>query len=240
MEENTRLTDLTRMLLSSQAFSGFLQELSQSGNASNLASAQQPSQQQQQQQQTTQQAQSQPQQQSTRKDIPTHEASRQMQSQQQHMQVGMTLIPETPIDMSIFDNHNSWNNVLPSNDYHVFVVTEMPEPPKLDMEAIRGKTEHSVFKAPVSSKKDLPVLSTLPTPPLSQSSNDVSDDLYTDTDSLLLTTISVPTSLYTTISKASVSSDILSARTSFGSWSDLRQMCSKLDESCKRLSSLMF
>src|SRR5256885_6591869 len=75
MEENTRLSDLTRMLLSSQAFSGFLNELSQNGMpapSTTAATASQP------QSQTQSQAQPQP----TKKDVNPHQATRQAQNQQ--------------------------------------------------------------------------------------------------------------------------------------------------------------
>lgn len=238
MEENTRLTDLTRMLLSSQSFSGFLQELSQSGNVPTLSQPQ-PSQAQKQSQSQPIQQQSQPQ--PSRKDVSSHEASRQMSSQN-HMQVGMTLIPETPIDMSIFDNHSSWNHV-PSSDFQVYSLTDMPEPPKIDLSNLSGKSSQSSFKAPMSTTKDLPVLSSQ-SQSVSESQKQSrfvskSDDLY-DIEESDLTNIALPTPLYTTISKAAVSSAILASRTSpAGSMSDLQRMCEELDASCERLSEMM-
>lgn len=240
MEENTRLTDLTRMLLSSQAFSGFLQELSNSGAPTNAP----PQPQQQQSRPVQNQPQSQPQ--SSRKDIATHEAARQIQTQNNHMQVGMTLIPETPIDMSIFDGPGSWNNVIPSNDFQVFSIPEMPEPPKLDMAALSGKS--SECKPIASSKKDMPIISTLPT--TTPTSKDVpvlnssSDDLYED-DSVAITELELPAPLSITLAKATVSSEILAAQpsqqttSSSGSWSSLEQLCEELDEVCQRLSELI-
>lgn len=235
MEENTRLTDLTKMLLSSQSFSGFLQELSNSGVTNTVQQHNS------QQQQTSQQSQpqQQPQPHPTRKDVPTHEAARQMQMQNHgnHMQVGMTLIPETPIDMSVFDGHHSWSNVVPSNNFQVFAVTELPEPPKLDMSSI---TEKSAGVKPMrSSNKDLPHLSCLPEPAVSRTESPVverSNDLYVEES---FVSITLPTHLYTTVSKASVSSQLLSAQsTSAGSWSELRQLCEEVDETCDRISQL--
>merc|ERR1712144_199352 len=89
MEENTRLSDLTRMLLSSPSFSGFLDTL-----ASNPAAAQTAQAVQQQPQQVEQQ---QPQQR-VRKDINPY-AAQQQQMQQQH--IGMTMIPEQTMDFSM-------------------------------------------------------------------------------------------------------------------------------------------
>lgn len=223
------------MLLSSQAFAGFLQELSNSG-VPNMA------QQQNTQQQPTQQPQAQ-QHQPTRKDVATHDAAQQMQMQNQsnHMQVGMTLIPDTPIDMSIFDGHNSWNNVVPSNDFQVYAVTELPEPPKLDLSAMTEKS--SEIKPIRSAKKYLPVISSIPTPQLSEKecpSVDKSDDLYADDSCLPLVSITLPTTLSTTLSKAAVSSEILSSQSTLpGSWSELRQICQDLDDTCDRISRFM-
>lgn len=234
MEENTRLTDLTRMLLSSQAFSGFLQELSNSGVPNNA----QP--QSQQQQQRPAHSQPQQQQQQSRKDVSSHEAARQIQSQNNHMQVGMTLIPETPIDMSVFDGPGSWNNVIASNDYHVFSVVEMPEPPKLDMDVLSGKPSHCTSIP--SSKKDVPVIPSLPTvTPVSKpqiTAANTTDDLYDD-DTTTVTTVELSTPLSVTLAKAAVSSEILAAqRNTTGSWSTLEQLCEELDEACERLSAL--
>merc|ERR1712144_201438 len=85
----TRLSDLTRMLLSSPSFSGFLDTL-----ASNPAAAQTAQAVQQQPQQVEQQ---QPQQR-VRKDINPY-AAQQQQMQQQH--IGMTMIPEQTMDFSM-------------------------------------------------------------------------------------------------------------------------------------------
>jgi len=225
------------MLLSSQSFSGFLQELSTSGPAEVTQKHNAQQQQNSQQAQPQQQHQPQP----TRKDLSSHDAARQMQMQNHsdhHMQVGMTLIPDTPIDMSAFDGHSSWNNTLPSNDFQVFAVTELPEPPKLDMSAM---TEKSCEVKPMrSSKKDLPVIPYLPTSQSSKKESSAverSDDLYADDSCTSTVSITLPTSLYTTLSKAAVSSAILSSRTaSSGTSSDLQQLCDELDETCDAIS----
>lgn len=235
MEENTRLTDLTRMLLSSQAFSGFLQELSNSG-ASETAQKHSP-----QQHQNSQQSQplQQPKPKPTKKDLSSHEAARQMQNHNDHhMQIGMTLIPDTPIDMSVFDGHSSWNNTLPSNDFQVFAVTELPEPPKLDISAMTEKS--SEVKPIRSSKKDMPVISSLPTHISSRKECPAvkkSDDLYAEDSRTSTVSMTLPTSLYTTLSKAAVSSAILSSHsTPPGSLSDLQQSCDELNETCDVIS----
>ena len=144
-EENNRLTDLTRMLLSSPAFTGFLQELNQSGVPE--TSRLQP-----------RQERAQPQPQPTRKDVNPHDAARQLLSQQP--QVGMALVPEPNVDLSLYDI-SSWNSTIPTTDYHVFAVTEMPQGPTLNLEACTGKAERPTV---LSSRlnKMLPSLPQLP------------------------------------------------------------------------------
>ena len=145
-EENTRLTDLTRMLLSSPSFSGFLQELSQSGlpppNVQKTMQQQKP-------------VQAQPQPQPMKKDVSSNAANQRLQAQ--HPQIGMALIPETPIDYSALQPSNGWMNTLPTNDFHVYAVTELPTPPFLDLEALSGKSP-----AGTGSSKGLKELSKLP------------------------------------------------------------------------------
>ena len=127
-EENNRLTDLTRMLLSSQSFSGFLQELSQSGlpPPNFQKTVQQPK-----------PIQTQPQPQPIKKDVSSNAANHQMQNQ--HPQINMALIPETPIDYSALQSSNGWMKSLQTNDFHVYAVTELPKPPVLDIESLSCK-----------------------------------------------------------------------------------------------------
>lgn len=154
----------------------------------------------------------------------------------------MTLIPETPIDMSIFDGPGSWNNVIPSNDYHVFSVAELPEPPKLDMDVISGKS--SDHKPIPSNKKDIPLIPSLPTSVSVSTPSTVvvkpTDDLYED-DSCPTAEFELPAPLSITLAKAAVSSEILAAHrtsSSTGTWSSLELLCEELDEMCERLSAL--
>lgn len=236
MEENNRLTDLTRMLLSSQSFSGFLQELSNSGLQQNNTNHQ-PA------QHTTQTAQ--PQSQATRKDIPSHEAARQIQSHGNQMQVGMTFIPETNLDMSAFDGSTMWNSVLPSNDFQVFAVTELPEPPKIDFSHLSEKSNASKSVLREPSKQCTPCVPSHPVDLAEKGSavtisTDVSAELY-DQPSV---TIPVPRELSLTLTKAAVASEILSASTSPSvppgtSWSELQNSIAILDEICDKLSEMM-
>src|SRR5882672_1378664 len=118
MEENTRLTDLTRMLLSSQAFSGFLSELSTSGLPAPTSATTQTS--------------NQPRPQPTRKDVNPHQAARQMHAQQP--QIGMALLSESAVNFSVLDTPaNSWNTGISSNDFQVFALTELPRGPAIDL-----------------------------------------------------------------------------------------------------------
>lgn len=146
-EENTRLTDLTRMLLSSQSFAGFLQELSQ-GNVA------EGSRQQSRQERPQQQAQPQP----TRKDINPHEVARQLHNQQP--QIGMALIPEAPVDMSLYDT-SSWNSSGRSTDYHVFSVNEVPRGPAVEITKLGGKTEQPAVLS-AETLKMIPAITEVP------------------------------------------------------------------------------
>jgi len=231
-EENTRLTDLTRMLLSSQAFSGFLQELSNS-NVPNHIMPQNP------QQKTSQQPQP------TMKDVSSHEAARQIQNQDNQMQVGMTLIPETTFDMSTFDPGNVWNSVLPSNNFQVFSVTELPEPPMIDFSNLSGKSNEMKSTPSASSTKDMPTVSPLPA---LATTLEVAGDLITSESTDLYdepsATITLPHDLSITLTKAAAASELLSACSSHqstpqDSWSQLDRAIELLDESYEKVSELI-
>lgn len=149
MEENTRLSDLTRMLLSSPSFSGFLDTLASNPAAAQTAQAvQQPQQQQQQMEQPQRQI---------RKDINPYAAQQQMQQQQ----IGMTLIPEQTMDFSMLDLGNDGLPSYPAYQPQVFSVLSLPEP-TIDTEVLSGKS--SMF-SPLSSddeKVELPTVERMP------------------------------------------------------------------------------
>lgn len=134
MEENTRLSDLTRMLLSSPSFSGFLDTLSQ-----NPAAAPAPLQQHQPQQR---------QEQKIRKDVNPYAAPQHMQQQQ----IGMTMIPEQHMDFSMLAI-NSENYYQPQ----VFSVLSLPET-ILDAETLSGKPSSTSTMASEVEKVELPVI----------------------------------------------------------------------------------
>lgn len=122
MDENQRLSDLTRMLLSSPSFSGFLDTLSQ-----NPAALPQP------QQQQIEQRQPEPQQ--VRKDVNPYAAQQQMQH------VGMTMIPEQTMDFSMLDINSSANY---SYQPQVYAVLELPEEPIINTSILSGKTSNFI------------------------------------------------------------------------------------------------
>jgi hypothetical protein len=125
-EENKRLTDLTRMLLSSPSFSNFLNHLSTDPAAmpQGMAIKTEPQQQQQQQQQ-------QPQQQQEQRQIPKDPNPFGAQTQQQ---IGMAMIPEQQIDFSMLNIDNSYTYTP-----QVFVVDTPEIPAPIDMSVLTGK-----------------------------------------------------------------------------------------------------
>jgi hypothetical protein len=143
MDENTRLTDLTRMLLSSPSFSGFLDTLSQNPAALHQ-SAPAPA--------PAQQVENRP----VRKDVNPYAA--QQQTQQQH--IGMTMIPEHAMDFSMLDlNTDGAYSYQPQ----VFSVLSMPET-LLDAEALSGKAPAFMPLASDDEKIELPTIERAPAP----------------------------------------------------------------------------
>jgi hypothetical protein len=241
MEENTRLTDLTRMLLSSQAFSSFLNELSQNGMP---APAPAPA-------TTTPATTSQPQPQPTKKDVNPHQAARQAQTQQ--TTVGMTMIPESTIDFSLLDSipTNNWSASFGMNSYQVCAVTELPEGPAIDISLLSGKSSCDVTRSSTSAAKDYPVLELPPTikqrdsnPPPAQV-NDLSE---LDKSAFALFIDQTTATPRPVVDQPSVSDHSASNRLSINvhpdpeeseadRWARLESMCSTLDSSCQDLAA---
>jgi len=149
MEENTRLTDLTRMLLSSQAFSGFLSELSGTAPPS---PARNPS-------QSKTRAKPQP----SNKDINPHQITSQLQKQ--HQQNGMATIADQTLDFSLTDNASSaqsWNTGLSLTNFPVYALTSLPEGPALDIGKLSGKADDGPFQPVRSVKCDMPIIERSP------------------------------------------------------------------------------
>ena len=145
LEENARLTDLIRMLLSSPHFSSVLNDLSISGPPPQF----QVSQQQPQPQSTVTQPPLQP---NARRDVPiTQDFPR-----QQNFHVGMVTVPEPRVDVSAMDVHPGWNSGIDFNftNTPVFAVLDVPEGPALDTELLSGKALQMDF-TPSKSAKDV-------------------------------------------------------------------------------------
>ncbi|KAK4213634.1 putative bzip transcription factor protein [Rhypophila decipiens] len=149
-DENKRLSDLTKMLLSSSAFSSFLDQLSQ--NPEQLAQVQpQPQQQAQQQQEQPRQL---------PKDVNPYAA----QQQTQHQQIGLAMIPEQTMDYSMLSL-----GPMDGFNYQPHVYTALlDEQPAIDTALLSGKTSNFVGSQEEfdseEEKVDMPVISERPTP----------------------------------------------------------------------------
>lgn len=156
MEENARSRAFIERLLRHQAFTPFLEELSRDEGleakpAMSLSGSTTPT------------------------PAPVRKDANTYQNQQfggmSQPQVGMTLVPETPLDMSLLNlNSNNWSmNNGSSFTYQqpqVFAVMELPEGPAnpIDTDALSGKGYSSIFAAEDDSsveevKADYPVVS---------------------------------------------------------------------------------
>lgn len=143
MEENTRLTDLTRMLLSSPSFSSFLDTLAQN------PSAVPP--------QTAPAANQQAENRQTRKDASPYAAQQHMQ----HQQIGVAMIPEQTMDFSMLDLNLNTDGAF-SYQPQVFSVFGIPET-AIESDVLSGKTV-SPAPSPASedSKVELPFVERSP------------------------------------------------------------------------------
>ncbi|KAL4944413.1 hypothetical protein BDV06DRAFT_187260 [Aspergillus oleicola] len=160
-EENARLTEFARTLLSSPHFSQFLDEMNVSGLPN--TQTQLPHQSQPQQQQPQPPARSQPavQQANLPKEPTPNNGQQDFQMQQQHAQMGVLMVPSQGIDVTTMNmNNGGWNTGIDVNfgNAPVFAVLEVPEPPVVDLEALSGKSSRS-FE---SSSKDVPFFENSP------------------------------------------------------------------------------
>jgi hypothetical protein len=168
LEENARLTDLTRMLLSSPHFSSFLNDLAVNGLPPQLQAPLQQHQQQHQQPQQQQQQQQQPphpQPQpivsqtpvptNVHTDVNSHRAATQDFHVHQNFQVGMVMVPDHGMNI----HGPGWNSGI-DMDFNpsVFAVLEVPEGPAIDTSLLSGKSSKSVDFASDSAKDDVPSL----------------------------------------------------------------------------------
>lgn len=160
MAENTHLTDLTRMLLSSPAFSTFLSDLS--GNGVTLPPTVQKS------SSTVKAGQSS----ATRKDVNPHQVAKQhIESRQDVAQIGMALIPETTLDYGTLEStSNGWaegNMDFSLYEAQVFTVMELPQGPavdQLDSGILSGKSSYSASSHMTDDepKQELPIVECMP------------------------------------------------------------------------------
>ncbi|POS74007.1 hypothetical protein DHEL01_v207595 [Diaporthe helianthi] len=120
IDENKRLSDLTRMLLSSPSFSDFLERLS-----TNPAAASQPAPQVDQRQEARQ----------APKDVNPYAAHQQVQRQQ----IGLTMLPEQNLEFSMVGVDAEAYNYQPQ----VYAVLETPEP-VIDVSVLAGKSSNFV------------------------------------------------------------------------------------------------
>lgn len=140
MEENTRLTDLTRMLLSSPSFSGFLDTLAQNP-AVPTQSTPAP---------TNQQGENR----QMRKDVNPFPA----QQQVQHQQIGLAMIPEQTMDFSMLDlNTDGAYSYQPQ----VFSVFGIPET-HINSDILSGKSSTRYPLPSEDEKVELPVVERVP------------------------------------------------------------------------------
>lgn len=155
--ENTRLTDLTRMLLSSPAFSTFLNDLSGTGAPASMPDAPRLQ---------SQTSASRSQSATPRKDVnPNQATSRSLSSQNSNTHLGMTMIPEeNSFQYNATESaNNGWND---SNmdfgglyDAQVYAVTEVPQGPAVDSMSfamLHGKTSSFVSSYSSDDSKDEP------------------------------------------------------------------------------------
>lgn len=158
MDENAKLTNLTRMLLSSSAFSTFVDEM----GASSLAAKPAPIPEQADNIRTES---SQP---IAPKDVNPYQASQKPHSQQSNAQVGMAMMPNNQIDFSTLDINNSpWDTrILPwqTNQPQVFSVLDLPAGPAVDTAVLSGKVSNSVGSCFPSEecKEECPTLNAMP------------------------------------------------------------------------------
>lgn len=168
-EENTHLTDLARMLLSSPHFSSFLDDLSVSGVSGPNQSQPQARQQHQQPPQlpTQQQLPSQPAMQTSGTKDANPNPSPQEFPMHQAPEVGMVMVPNQGVDVSGMGlNHGGWNTGIDMNftNTPVFAVLDVPQGPAIDAEILSGKSSTLVDSyLPETTKDSVPSLDRPPT-----------------------------------------------------------------------------
>ncbi|KAL8654543.1 MAG: hypothetical protein Q9226_003397 [Calogaya cf. arnoldii] len=149
MAENTRLTDLTRMLVESPAFSALLDEMSGADKQSSTQA-----------QQETTVPKMEDAHQSHAKDVNPLQSPRLLRTEQEDAQVGVTLLPESYINFNA--GNTMWNHDTEFGlyDAQVYALTSMPLGPavdNLDESSLSGKpSDLSICFASVGPKHDAP------------------------------------------------------------------------------------
>ena len=157
--ENAQLNNLTRTLLASPAFSEWVKDAGTEAVSSSSGAPYAP----------VVKTESTPQ--SSQRDVKTHVATVQntQTGQQDTPYVGMTMIPEHPTELSIFEaNTNAWANTLDFSLYDtpVYSVTSLPEGPMI--EQFMPSNNYEKGAEPVlplpggDSKMDTPLIEPMP------------------------------------------------------------------------------
>ncbi|KAL8711228.1 MAG: hypothetical protein Q9220_004373 [cf. Caloplaca sp. 1 TL-2023] len=124
MSENTRLTDLTRMLLAAPAFNTFLDDMNKTEDQSSLSLAGL--------QQETPAPKVEDSEPIPAKDVSPHQPSLQRENSRGDAQIGMALMPESYQNFNA--THTSWADNMDFGlyDAQVYAVTSLPEYPIID------------------------------------------------------------------------------------------------------------
>ncbi|KAL6237749.1 hypothetical protein BDW75DRAFT_203020 [Aspergillus navahoensis] len=160
-DENARLTDLVRQLLSSPSFSHYLDE---QPNVNGLPNTQVPLPHLPQQSQHPTIPQPAMQQSNPIKEPTPNHGQQGFQMQQQNSQMGMMMVPSQGIDVPTMNmNNGGWNSGIDFNP-SVFAVLEVPEPLALDIDALSGKRSgfEGTSLTDASSNKAAPFLACNP------------------------------------------------------------------------------
>ncbi|KAI1311769.1 hypothetical protein F5Y03DRAFT_382033 [Xylaria venustula] len=136
-EENTRLTELTRMLLASPSFSSFLNDLTAQRSTLPI-------------QHQVEQRQPEPTQ------VPKDPNPYNSMNMGQQQQIGMVMIPEHNMDFATLNLNNDGFIYQP----RVFTVLQTPELPEINTDALMGKSSNFVGESPAmdSEKTEIPSL----------------------------------------------------------------------------------
>lgn len=172
---------------------------------------------------------------SVKKDVGSDDATHNMHLQQP--QIGMALIPETPVDFAALYPSNGWMTAVPTtNDFQVYAVTELPETPVLNLETLSGKSKSGSTTSRAS--KGVPRMPELPSPTLNVEEPEVQqmdESVPLDQEQFALYFASpLPLSTEPAL-------DLIITKKEEGSSDDenlatLKKLCSDLDEVCTRIA----